>query len=166
VRFEDVLAGSARGRSAHLEYEEVHRVVQIGQSTFSCLAHPVISLLHISFPHLLPLSSCRRTIRSLKARCIDLPSESDVGNVTWHMVIVASSYVGMHACEPTLLETSASFEFMVGRETRGSVRVIYDALPTLAYGTRFRSLHATVRRTKQNYQIIEGNNLLSGSSVS
>ena len=37
------------------------------------------------------------------------PGEGYVGYVTWYVVFVASSYVGMHAREPTLLETGLSF---------------------------------------------------------
>jgi hypothetical protein len=43
------------------------------------------------------------------------PGEANIGYVTWYVVLVPSSYVGMHTREPTLLETSA-FAFTVWRE--------------------------------------------------
>jgi hypothetical protein len=35
------------------------------------------------------------------------PGEGYIGYVTWYMVFVPSSYVSVHACEPTLLEAGA-----------------------------------------------------------
>lgn len=64
-------------------------------------------LLEVSFLHHLP--NLFLVEGEKITALIHHPSESDVGYVTWDMVIVASSHIGMHAREPTLLETSASF---------------------------------------------------------
>jgi len=67
----------------------------------------LLRLLEVSFLHHLPNFFLveGEEITAL----IHHPSEGDISYVTWYMVIVASSYIGMHAREPTLLETSAPF---------------------------------------------------------
>jgi len=89
--------------------------VRISQSPVFRLANLILASLLSVFPlwlfevSFLHHPSNRFLIEGKKITAlIDHPDEGEVGYVTWCVVIVASPYVGMHACEPTLLETSAS----------------------------------------------------------
>ena len=94
--------------------------MQVGESPVFRLALPILPFpLSCSSWYELEVSFLQHFLNSLPVESentialIQHPGEGYVGYVTRCMVIVTSSYVGMHARKPTLLETSVPLGIIV-----------------------------------------------------
>jgi len=67
----------------------------------------IVRLLEVSFLH--QLLNFVIVEGEMITALIYHPGESDVGYITWYVIFVASSYVGMYAREPALLEARTLF---------------------------------------------------------